>query len=322
LEYTIICQYDKCMIRVFLFLCLLTASLVLGCNTTDDSSLINNSIDETAYLQALLDSPDLIITIPSRKKSWNSGPLFIRTKDKTIIFEKGCTIFAKKGDFIPRTSCLLTIEDSSNLKIVGYEACLKMRKADYINSPYQSGQWRHGISIKTSRNILIEGLTVQNTGGDGVYIGQSRGNPVCEDIILKKLTLLNNHRQGVSVISVCNFLMEECIVKGTKGTLPMAGIDFEPNSGLYGFTGCVVRDCSFTHNRGPGILVYLKKLGADNPPVDILVKNTISRHNQFSIAVFKAPDDVQGTLTLVANDFSRWKFLQKSENFKIDFVQP
>lgn len=263
--------------------------------------------DDTAWIQALLDAPEGETLIPAG--IWYTRELFLTASDKRIVFAKGCEIVALRGAFLDTGSCLLTVRGARNLVISGHGARLRMRRADYAAPPYAKGEWRHGIALYECTDVRIEGLTIEGTGGDGVYIGQGKGDAVCADIELRALTLRDNYRQGVSVIAARGFLMEDCRVEGTKGTIPMAGIDFEPNSGVYGLTGCVLRGCRFTRNGGPGVLVYLKKLNAGHPPVDILVENCVSRGNRFAVSVMEIPEGLRGSLTFRRCSLSWLKFL-------------
>ncbi len=293
--------------------------IVLGC-TSNNSSV--SDTDDTVYLQSLLDSPEPIILIPSRKTPWITRPLSVHTFNKIIIFEKGCRVYAKKGAFLDVEDCLIEIGNCFNVLIIGNGALLKMCKNDYESEPYRKGQWRHGISIKNSKNISVEGLTVSSTGGDGIYIGQKSSEEVCENIVLKNLALGNNYRQGISVISVKNFLMEGCRVFGTDGNLPMAGIDFEPNSNVYGYTGCLIKNCSFTDNSGSGIQVYLKKMERTQIPVEIMIENTKSRNNNISVAVFEVPENVRGLIRFSGCTISGMKWIQVPKSFSVVIAQP
>lgn len=281
-------------------------------------------LDSTIYIQSLLDKSDTTITIP--RGVWYTGPLFIRNKGSEniqtkIVFEPGCTIMAKRGLFKDPAEKLITIESCVNLVLYGYEASLKMRQKDYIGKDYVHGQWRHAIALYTSKKIRIEGFLITESGGDAVYIGQDRGSPVNKDIELIKLDMQNNHRQGVSVISVDGFTMENCTVLGTKGTAPMAGIDFEPNSGLYGFTRCRVSNCSFTANKGPGMLFYFIKLTEKHPPIDIVVENCVSSKNRFALSVIGIPKTLEGSIVFSNTSLQGFKYIQipKKSKFKVEF---
>lgn len=297
-------------------LLLLFFSLILHVSCTSISS-VSPDYDDTHYLQSLLDAEEPVTRIPAGVRPWSSRPLTISTSDKTIVFEEGCVIRAVKDAYYDAGDSLLTIQAAQNLTLEGNGAVLQMNRKDYRRLPWKKGEWRHGIAIHESENITISGLVIKDTGGDGVYIGQRRDAAVCRNIVLRNLLLENNYRQGVSVISVHGFLMEGCTVRGTKGTPPAAGIDFEPNGGVYGLVDCVIRSCTFTHNAGPGILVYLAKMTADQIPVSIRVENTRSRRNFFFAAVYAVPKGVTGTVEFINCDLSFWKYIKVPEGFQV-----
>lgn len=295
---------------------LLFVLLSLGfssCVTAPPNRMIDPP-DDTEYLQTLLNSPDTEIHIPKGGRPWVSRPLFLSgIRNKTILFESGCTITAKKGSFINTGDCLFKITDSENIALIGNGAGFKMNKSDYSAVPYQPGQSRHGLSILRSTAITIEGLTIENTGGDGVYIGQNRGDPVCRAITLKNLVLSNNHRQGISVIAIDGLLIDGCRISETKGHAPMAGIDFEPNSDVYGLTNCLVTNCLLTKNHGAGIQICPKKMTASQPPIDITIENCVSRNNLVSFAVYGIPDGVDGIIKLRHNTFKGFQWIKKHQ---------
>lgn len=52
--------------------------------------------------------------------------------------------------------------------LIGHGATLRMRRADYGNtSLYKHSEFRMGLSFYGVRQLRIEGLTVEETGGDG-----------------------------------------------------------------------------------------------------------------------------------------------------------
>ncbi len=272
--------------------------------------------DSTDYLQSLLDSPDAEIRIPKGPNPWYTRPLFLRADNKRIVFEEGCEIAALPGAFTGRGDCLLTLDSCRNVTLTGYGARLSMRRDDYARKPYEKGEWRHGISLESCDGVTIEGLTITETGGDGVYVAH-HGDTVNADIVLRNLKLTDNYRQGVSVIAADRFLMDGCVVSGTKGTLPSAGIDFEPNTGTGGFRQCVIRDCLLERNAGPGIIVYPVKLAGSGREIEILVENTISRKNVLSVSIYGVPKDVKGYVEFRNCSLSFPKWIGCRRNLKI-----
>src|ERR1039458_585216 len=130
-----------------------------------------------------------------------------------------------------RFDSLLSATGQSNLVIRGYGRTLRMQKRDYQNPPYSKAEWRMGIALRGCRHVLIEGLRVESTGGDGFYVDGGGTFGWSEDITLRNCTAYDNHRQGLSVISVENLLVENCLFANTWGTAPEAGIDLEPDTG-------------------------------------------------------------------------------------------
>ena len=114
-------------------------------------------------------------------------------------------------------------------------------------------------------------------------------------MIIRDVQCRNHHRQGISVISAVNLLIENCTLTGTRGTAPQAGIDLEPNSENEKMTNVVVRNCTMADNAGAGILVYLKPMRSTTEPVSILFENChVSSGDDQGIAVGAVGDDGPG----------------------------
>ena len=95
-----------------------------------------------------------------------------------------------------------------------------------------TGEWGMGISINSSSDISISGVVVRNTWGDGLYIGRLTGGgslPYSENVNINNFKISNCRRQGISVISLKNGTWDGVSIDSINGTLPGAGIDFEPN---------------------------------------------------------------------------------------------
>lgn len=268
--------------------------------------------DSTWALNAALASPVDVLIVPAMSGPWIVGPLFLKGP-RTVIFENGSVVLAKKGAFRSRVDCLLTIERKSGIKVSGYGATLRMRKSDYTAEPYSAGQWRHALSIKESERVLIEGLSIDNSGGDGVYIGQGRNGTVPRDITLRDLELSGHHRQGVSVIAAERFLMEYCLVTGTRGTAPQAGIDFEPNTDVFGLVDCRVSHSVFRNNSGAAVHVHLKKMDPSQPPVSILVEDSALLGAPLAIWARGFPAGVRGTVDFADCVIDGIKAIKRSE---------
>lgn len=246
-------------------------------------------VDSTDLLQKALDSEYRIIIIPAEPGPWITRPLFLRRDNLTIIIEDGAQLLAKRDYYMEKEDSLLTINGVHNITIYGYGAEMKMWRDDYDKKPYEHSEWRHGIKILSCRNVDIYGLAIKETGGDGIYISQKKEKnyPLySSNIVIKDMKLIDNYRQGISVISARNLLIDNCYISGTKGTPPEAGIDFEPNRLEESFVNCKVTNCEITQNSGAGILIWLKSLDSDSHPVDITIEDCTIYKNGWGLGIY------------------------------------
>ncbi|MDO5309896.1 MAG: right-handed parallel beta-helix repeat-containing protein [Planctomycetia bacterium] len=217
--------------------------------------------DATDALQRAIDSGAKVVVVDRQQCAWNVRPISLRS-DLTLLLEPGVEIIAKAGEFESLGDCLLRAQNAHNLTIkgAGSGATLKMRKREYWQEPYKKSEWRHGVSLLSCEHVVIEDLTIEETGGDGIYVGvASRGNP-CRDITIRRVDCNENNRQGISVISVDGLLIEDSILRNTNGTAPEAGIDFEPNHPEEQISNVIMRRTQVYNNAGQGIAFYLPNL--------------------------------------------------------------
>jgi hypothetical protein len=245
-----------------------------------------NREDSTEPLQAAINSGAKTLVVPFMGDPWIVRPLHLRSSQE-IILEPGVLILAKKGEFQGGGDSLFTAVGQSNLVIRGYGATLRMHKRDYQNPPYSKAEWRMGIALRGCRHVLIEGLRIESSGGDGFYVDGSGDSGWSEDITIRNCTAYDNHRQGLSVISVVNLLVENCLFANTWGTAPEAGIDLEPDTEKNRLVNCVIRNCTFENNNGNEILVYLKPLTTNSEPVSVRFEHCWVRMTE---ARFKPPE--------------------------------
>ena len=270
---------------------LLTLSLlVVGTLATQaaDSAVVASSFgfdpaDSTEILQKALNSGARKIVIDKQASPWITRPLFARSNCE-IVFERGVEVVAKKGEYLGKGDSLITLKRLENVKISGYGATLRMHRDDYAAPPYVKAEWRMSINLLSCRNIVIEGLTLLESGGDGVYVGVSGKGP-CQDIVLRDLVCDRQYRQGISVISARNLLIERCVLRNTGGTAPAAGIDFEPNHPNEELADIVMRDCTISDNKGVGLDFYIGQLDGTSKPISIKVVNCRMRGNSHGFAL-------------------------------------
>jgi len=253
--------------------------------------------DSTEFLQNAINSRVRKLIIDRQKSAWITSPL-TGVSNQEMIFEPGTDLVALKGAFRGKGDCLLSFQECENVivrgkkKDGGKSARIRMRKEDYQSDAYEKSEWRHGLVFSGCRNVRIQDLTIEKTGGDGIYLGASWKRGPNRDVVIRRVNCSDNHRQGISVISAENLLIEDCRLSNTKGTEPQAGIDFEPNSPGDSLINCVVRKCVAENNAGTGFQICPQFLNSSSKPLSIYLEDCVSRSNkQHAIHLCSAQKD-------------------------------
>jgi hypothetical protein len=208
-------------------------------------------------------------------KTWNLKPMrFNGIKNKVILIDAGVRIQAEAGAFLNVNDALLTFTDSDNISLLGQGNVLAMNKEEYTR-----GEWRHVISLRGCRNFIITDLTLRDSGGDGIYIAGSRMRPGSQDIFIEKINSLNNKRQGISIISAKGVYIHNSEFSHTKGTLPGAGVDIEPNRPEDLISNIFFENCIFRNNYNAGIKIELWKLTSASEAVSITFSDCLLQNN-------------------------------------------
>lgn len=232
-----------------------------------------NPEDATESLQAAINSGVAKLTVDNMGKPWVVRPIELAS-DQEIVFEKGVEVVAKRGEFKGRGDSLLKAYGKSNITLIGYGATIRMHRADYANPElYEKAEWRHTLSIRSSSNVKVYGLTLAESGGDGIYLGITTRGVTNKDIHIKDVVCESHYRQGISVISAENLLIEDTVMRNTKGTAPQAGIDFEPNHADERLVNVVMRNCLSENNTGDGYMLYLRPLKKASEPLSVRFEN-------------------------------------------------
>ena len=261
----------------------LAGSVSGPCSTVKVSDFGFDREDSTKFIQSALDSGAGRVVFDRRPEGpWVSNRLIVRS-NKEIVFEDGAELVAKRGAFLGITDSLLNLFCVSNVTIRG-GGTVRMWKADYVQPPYKKAEWRHALSVIASRDVTVEDLAIVESGGDGIYIASNdKPRPgfrnYCENVVVRNVKCLRNHRQGISVIAVDGLLVEGCELSDTCGTSPQAGIDFEPNRPCDTIANCVMRNCRLERNKGFGVDMLFTYHDETTAPLDITIENCISRDN-------------------------------------------
>ena len=165
-------------------------------------------------------------------------PLKMRS-DTELILEPGVELLAKRGEYKGLRDYLLELPYCTNVTIRGGAgSTLRMWKKDYQGPDYKHGEWRYALRIFHCRNVLVEGLTIVESGGDGIGVTGT-------DITIRNCVCDRNHRQGMSVFNVKNFW---------DNMLSVVGSDM-----FKGFIGTYVADCFTVCESAESTFSYLEE---------------------------------------------------------------
>ena len=137
---------------------------------------------------------------------------------------------------------------------------------------YPPAEWRSAFNLNGVSHFTIRGGTIRDTGGDGVLLGDW-GKGYNDNITIRAVNFDNNYRQGISIISAQDVLIEDCLFQNTNGHGPAAGIDMEPDYELNRLVNVVVRDCVAQNNQGPGFIVSPAGLDSNSMDISVLLDN-------------------------------------------------
>ena len=243
--------------------------------------------DATEALQAAIRSGARKVLVPNLGQDWIVRPITLAA-DQELVFEEGVVITAKRGEYRGAGDSVFRADNLANLTLRGYGATVRMQKEDYMVGrvlqeqfnwhrwfgQYPRGEWRCPLLLNACTNVKILGLTLRDSGGDGILINAGNEQP-CREIQLRDVVCDNNYRQGLSVISVDGLLVENCVFKNTWGTPPSSGVDIEPDSPGQMVRNVVFRRCRFEDNYGDGIEVFLANLRKESGDVSILFEDCL-----------------------------------------------
>ena len=245
---------------------------------SDDTRIFQTALAAAASSQRPLH-------VPQSPSPYQVQPLFLPT-NTDLILDAGVVIQATPG-YSPAQK-LINIDDVSNVKIVGRGAVLRMRRDEYT-----TGEYRHCIELQGATDVRLLGMTCNDSGGDGVYIG-SGAQGFSKNIVVEDCTFFNSRRQGLTITSSSGVWIRHCNFLRSNGAAPEDGIDLEPNTAEDRLENIHIEDCLTEGNHGDGLSFGLAALTAKSTPVDITVLRLRSNYNQR--AGITASYEVNGTL--------------------------
>lgn len=264
------------MATSLIFFLVVASALICDAKSVKVSDFGFDPVDSTRFLQAALDSGAKRVVVDKQFGPWVTRPLEGRSNQRVEI-EEGVVIEAKKGAYLDIRDKMIYYEKCTNVTWVGLGkgATIRMNRRDYWKPPYVKSEWRHGLRFVDCSDVLIENLTVCETGGDGLVIVERTTKPrhLCRNFTVRNCVFDSNHRQGITVGSCENLLIENCIMRNSFGTAPQAGIDFEGDHSTARYVNCVLRNCLTEGNGGCGYSFYVASSDAQSDPVSITLED-------------------------------------------------
>ncbi len=289
-----------------------------GWNGTDDTQALYDAFTsnvDTLYIDLQVDN-------------WISRPLIFdnTVNDKVIIFEKNVKISALTGAYNSFLyNGLFSFINCSDVSLIGYGATLQMNKQEYIELN-DGSEWRHIISLSGCNNFKIFGFELLDSGGDGIEVSGIWQQPIpSTNIHIKDCFINNNYRQGISVTSAQNVLIEHCEIINTSGTPPAFGIDLEPDYTYDEMSNIKIKNCRITGNQGGGILVALWQLNQTTNPISIDVSDCYigSNQNEGIVVDVNSNGPVSGYINfercIIENQPGNGIFSNKRESLELNF---
>jgi len=135
-------------------------------------------------------------------------------------------------------SSLLYLFFADNTSVRGGK--LEGERLTHTYSGSGSDEWGHLLNISSSQNVLIENVTMFHANGDGLVIHArehyyKENHVPSKNVTIRKNRFLFNRRQGISITSGEDLLIDGNYFEGTgrdipgsNGTNPRMAIDVEP----------------------------------------------------------------------------------------------
>lgn len=207
-----------------------------GDGVTDDTWAIQRAIADVAGTGGTVRIPDGTYLINPVIQNGNG---LLLGSSMTLSLSSGAVL--KAAPTATGSYSVVSLRGLHDVNVVG--GTIQGDRDEHLGS---SGEWGIGLTITSSRNIVIQGVTARDCWGDGFYVGMASRN-----VTLCNVTADRNRRNGLSIVGVDGMAVRNSAFRNTVGTEPECGIDVEPNAGETVIRLQVV-DCTLSGNRGGG----------------------------------------------------------------------
>lgn len=243
----------------------------------------NNLFDLTASLPANYATDATVDYTEALQKGINANkdvlmpnfPILINSsginlRDNSVMcFQKYTKLVLQPND--KQGYSVLKLNKVQNVKV--YFAKIQGDKKKHLDT---LGEWGFGISVRGCENIEIIKPSVKDCWGDGIYVGAVDGK-ISRNINIAGAAVDNSNRNGISITSVKNLKLFNCVFSNSKGKKPSSGMDIEPNNSLDEISNVSVDNVTTFNNENWGILINLVNIRKNNK-IDKNIGISISNH--------------------------------------------
>lgn len=268
--------------------------------TSDNTSLIQGFLNNATYTK-------IIIPPGPGNASWPVNPLFFNHSNTEIHLNANTVLEARTGGYPNGSDCVLKAISKNNIKVTGDSgAKILMHKEEYALLPV--AEWRHALNFMSCSNVTVSGLTLSNTGGDGIYLGNAVAPNAgyCSNVTMTNVVIDGAARNGLSVISIDGLTITGCTFKNTMGqgnvtaNGPWTGIDLEPNYPSERLRNIVIDSCVFLNNGGDGFDLYAPLINGSTGILSMTAQNcTMQGNGRYGIAVARVPASLSDSSSMV-----------------------
>ena len=165
-----------------------------------------------------------------------------------------------------------------------------------------TGEWGHGIAVHDCKNITIIDARVEETWGDGIYIGLPYDESFQyknDNIKIIRPIIKHCSRNGISITSSLDVLVDSAYIYKVDRTAPTAGIDIEPEysdaSGVFlgrvRLTGqTIIEECGY------GVPIHLGTLVDSD--VNIMIDHLDVSHSAGALHINSWDENNKGVITV------------------------
>lgn len=237
-----------------------------------DYVIPNGNDDNTALMQQAIDAAaGKVLVIDGSANPYRCNQLTLHSN--SIYVCEPNTIIKANDTWITPTlwqAPLIDFRQIQNVKWFGNNATITMNKP-----ATPTVEHAHCMGTRGASDVYIENMILSNASGDGFYIDQydaDETNAPSHDVTIKNLYCDNNARQGMSIVSGYNLLIQDCIFTNTKGLAPQSGMDIEAELRSPNMSNIKIEGCQFINNTFAGLIVSGIATSISTP-IEVFINN-------------------------------------------------